>query len=412
MGALGVAIMATFVILINTAVLIWAVRSFTFRHGIADVFAGNCGKVKNMNTWIHLAINLLSTMLLSGSNYCMQILCAPTRKEIDRAHAKRKWLDIGVPSLRNLKNVARSKVALWCLLGLSSVPLHLMYNSVFFSTLAANEYRVVFANEAFIRGGPGGSYDKVRYPKLEETQALAKNWERLERGECIDAYATQFLTTRRNLVAVVSDDTTATNSSIRGVHLNRFIYNKNVPTAFNPYPWICNAPDGLSRYGFTEEERDSEYCSNKVSKVKSHATTWNVRGFDIEYCLSERVEGQCSLNFNLYIIVVVMICNAAKALTMIFIAFGIKDRPLITIGDAIHSFLNINDPTTKGMCLIDKAGIMAGKSTQDDLGIIASGNWEAVSIKYKAKLLRWSKGSSQARWLTCMWLCVLPAPPP
>ena len=76
-------------------------------------------------------------------------------KEIDHAHAKKKmWLDTSVPSVRNLKNIAPKEVVIWWLLGLSSVPLHFMYNSVFFSTIATNEYRIVFANEAFIQGGP------------------------------------------------------------------------------------------------------------------------------------------------------------------------------------------------------------------------------------------------------------------
>ena len=37
--------------------------------------------------------------------------------------------------------------------------------------------------------------------------------------------------------------------------------------------------------------------------------------------------------------------------------------------DAIHSFLDINDPTTNGVCLTSKAGIKAGKKMDDHLGI-------------------------------------------
>lgn len=79
-----------------------------------------------MNTGIHLAINALSTILLSSSNYCMQCLSAPTRKELDNAHSKGKWLDIGVMSTRNLRGIATKRVVLWWLLGISSLPLHLL----------------------------------------------------------------------------------------------------------------------------------------------------------------------------------------------------------------------------------------------------------------------------------------------
>jgi hypothetical protein len=73
-----------------------------------------------------LLINALSTILLSASNYTMQCLSAPTRSEVDDAHSTGKWLDIGVPSVRNLGRIARKRVILWWLLGASSLPLHLL----------------------------------------------------------------------------------------------------------------------------------------------------------------------------------------------------------------------------------------------------------------------------------------------
>jgi hypothetical protein len=125
-GALGAASMATAALVINTSVLIWALRRLKFEHGVAQVFAGNCHRTETINTGVHLAINALSTILLSGSNYCMQILSASTGKEIDRAHAKKRWLDFGVQSFQNLKAVPTRKVVKWWLLCLSSLPLHLM----------------------------------------------------------------------------------------------------------------------------------------------------------------------------------------------------------------------------------------------------------------------------------------------
>lgn len=425
-GALGAAIMASLALLLNISVLAWSLRMFKFHHGVAEVVAGDCHNVEKINTWVHLAINAVSTVLLSGSNYCMQILCAPTRKEIDRAHGKKKWLDIGVPSVRNLSNIARKKAVMWWLLGLSSVPLHLMYNSVFFSTIATNEYDIVFATEAFVQGGPGGSYNETKYRDLEKTQALAKTWERLENADCIDAYATEFLNTRRNLVAVVVDKDSAPNSSVKRVVPYLYQFSADVPDAFNPYAWICDAPDGLVRYGYTEEE-DSQYyrCSTKLSKVRTNAARWNSNGWDIDYCLSERVEGRCSLSFSLPIIVVVMICNIGKALIMIFTAFGVKDKPLITIGDAVDSFLNANDPNTKGMCLMDKQCITSGGKTfggKTSGGIMdnyaatvtparkvkQSRNWEAAPIEYRPSVKRWASATGQGRWWTCMSMSNFP----
>lgn len=124
-GALWAAALATLSFLINLVVVIW-LGSNNPGSGLVEVYNGDCGKVQSLDIWVHLAINALSTLLLGGSNYCMQCLCAPTRSDVDRAHAKGKFLDIGVPSVRNLRNVPLYKTLMWWMLGLSSVPLHLM----------------------------------------------------------------------------------------------------------------------------------------------------------------------------------------------------------------------------------------------------------------------------------------------
>jgi hypothetical protein len=91
------------------------------------MYEGSCPWVKNVDTTIHVFINALSTLLLGASNLCMQVLAAPTRKEVDKEHSNHRWLDIGVPSWRNLRNVSRVRQGMWWCLGLSSIPLHFMY---------------------------------------------------------------------------------------------------------------------------------------------------------------------------------------------------------------------------------------------------------------------------------------------
>jgi len=94
--------------------------------GKATLFGGDCTKVKRYNTVAHLIINVLSTLLLGASNYTMQCLCAPTRAEIDAGHSRGVWLDIGMPSVKNLKFIRKGRVFLWILLTASSWPLHLL----------------------------------------------------------------------------------------------------------------------------------------------------------------------------------------------------------------------------------------------------------------------------------------------
>lgn len=46
-------------------------------------------------------INVLSNIRLEASNLALQLVVALIRKEVDLAHSKRKWLDIGVKSYGN-----------------------------------------------------------------------------------------------------------------------------------------------------------------------------------------------------------------------------------------------------------------------------------------------------------------------
>lgn len=123
-GAINCAIWASIVFIINFVVTVWASVHNKAKGNV--LYEGDCDRVDQLNTGVHLLINLLSTVLLSSSNYSMQCLSAPTRNDIDNAHARRMWLDIGVPSIHNLRRISKKRALVWALLGLSSLPLHLL----------------------------------------------------------------------------------------------------------------------------------------------------------------------------------------------------------------------------------------------------------------------------------------------
>jgi hypothetical protein len=123
---------ASAVFLLNLVLVIWAeTQNFAFPSTKANgstriLYDGDCKTTKKLSTAAHFLINIFSSILLGGSSYGMQCLSAPTREEIDKAHAKSKWLDIGVLTVRNLRRINKKRVLLWCLLGFSSFPLHLL----------------------------------------------------------------------------------------------------------------------------------------------------------------------------------------------------------------------------------------------------------------------------------------------
>lgn len=111
----------------NLAFTAWATAQAGLDgNGIGVLIEGSCSHVRTLNTGVHVLINGLSSVLLAGSNYCMQCVSAPTRSQVTRAHQRRTWLDIGVPSMRNLMSVSRKSQVLWVLLVISSLPLHLL----------------------------------------------------------------------------------------------------------------------------------------------------------------------------------------------------------------------------------------------------------------------------------------------
>ena len=76
--------------------------------------------------WTHLAINILSALMLVTCSACMQCLSSPTRSKVGLAHAKYDWLDIGITGQRNLLRVNLWRDLLWVLLALSSIPLSML----------------------------------------------------------------------------------------------------------------------------------------------------------------------------------------------------------------------------------------------------------------------------------------------
>jgi hypothetical protein len=118
---------AVVVLLINISWLGYAATHYGgLSSGYGSIQRGNCDAAKRTNTWLHLLINILSTLLLTGSNAFMGVYCCPSRKEVDQAHARRKWLHVGMLSMRNFSAIAVRKSAIVILLCLSSLPFHLL----------------------------------------------------------------------------------------------------------------------------------------------------------------------------------------------------------------------------------------------------------------------------------------------
>jgi hypothetical protein len=123
-GVLAAVVSAGSVLLANLSFTIWAMTVSRSGTNIGTIYEGPCLTIHTTGLWLHIAINIMGTVLLSSSNYTMQCLSSPTRKDVDEAHAVGKSLDIGLPSLRNLRGW--KKKMLFALLTVSTLPLHFL----------------------------------------------------------------------------------------------------------------------------------------------------------------------------------------------------------------------------------------------------------------------------------------------
>jgi hypothetical protein len=128
---LMIQLVSILVLIINLSITVFAMsKRNTEQQNFVDVIPPNgkwsCDQVRQYNRWMHFGINALSITLLGASNYCAQLLVAPTRSEVNKAHRNRTWLDIGVQSTRNLRKTNVRRRYLWILLMLTSGLLHLL----------------------------------------------------------------------------------------------------------------------------------------------------------------------------------------------------------------------------------------------------------------------------------------------
>ncbi|KAF2491784.1 hypothetical protein BU16DRAFT_574727 [Lophium mytilinum] len=402
-GILSAAILSFLIFLLNFLFTVITVAKQGYAaDGRQTLYDGACSETRTLNVGVHVLINVFSTALLGASNYAMQCLVAPTRGELDKTHVKGGWMDVGVLSLRNLRGVGRRKVVLWGLLGVTSLPLHLFYNSVIFSSIAANEYQIFTVNPAFVAGSFNytdpycGGEDAATTlgncsGKRLHTLANANNGslQRLSPADCITAYGQNFVTDRNTLLLVVNTTSNPRDSSPAAIL--QMTASQNEEAGCNrpneKYPWICQQDGSSCR------SKDYTPCESRLDAIKANASGWQPfeADYPVLYCLSETVPEHCKLQFSFQLGIIVTVLNLAKVIIFAYLVLSGLNTPLMTVGDAIASFLDRPDAATEGMSLLAKDDVVKGKS----------GNWTHNPV-YRAERRRWFAAASKTRWIVCI----------
>ncbi|KAI5921707.1 hypothetical protein F4810DRAFT_677442 [Camillea tinctor] len=421
-------IVVTVVFLANLALAIYATTKYPSTNGVGLIYSGDCSVVNNLNYWIHLLINLFSTGMLSASNYCAQIQAAPTRKDIDHAHKQGFWLDIGVPSLKNIRYIKGRRWLSCIVLALTSIPIHLLYNSVVFQSLGSSDYTIAVVTESFVfgegwsltaaeanrKGDPGWDESRVNPPQ-NYTKIISDMQQEVENGlyttqnvsSCFDYY-NDYWSPQGNGVIVVRNNTPVTEGSL-------LLYVSVVPRWDN---WPKNMW-AISR---------GELFRSIPPPLP--VTTWMLGPpqYDVAYCLTQPLsspERRCRFEYSTYILYTVCVLNLTMGLTMGYVwivmkrqnrtaetniesegeepCHNIEDVGLSTLGDAIASFMQRPDTTTKNMCLATKYDFSIPNNKKKS----RQSESQCHPREWKQKPERWAAAATRKQWIYLLLLYVL-----
>lgn len=115
------------------------------------LFSGKCSTSNSLDLFLQFLINIFSTCVLASSNFFMQIVSSPTRKELDHAHRSLHSLEIGVSSFKNLGALSWFKILAWVGLFLTSVPIHILFNSAIFPIdYQGSDWHLTIATPGFV----------------------------------------------------------------------------------------------------------------------------------------------------------------------------------------------------------------------------------------------------------------------
>ncbi|KAI8257729.1 hypothetical protein K4K58_003758 [Colletotrichum sp. SAR11_239] len=388
-------------------VLLWVLllTSFSKNHDLSDMppfYAADCQDTRRVMVVVRLLVGALSTLVIVSSYIFMQLLVSPTREDVDRAHAQRRWMDIGCMSVKNLRFISNGRRVLFVLFGLIWIPFHLLAPASVAETARTTPWVTVLATESFLSGGkyhlPGlgmgaylqdtpGFYSNdlnMSVPEaVEYIAAHAAGWERLSGRECLQKYEYWVnVDKRRHVVAVMSTDdwdgdfldslSSVWYAGICGFEANKQdlpcggltlglnVTSDSVNGTYNGISIVSdNRPRVPTRGASSKAEIDGmvdEHGSWIIpwhAKDNLHNTPVLRKNLTVKYCLSEPFPTHCKARVsNTLFLAICLLALAVSTLCAIALRILWGQDRLVAIGDAVDSFIRRPDMTTRDMCTL------------------------------------------------------------
>ena len=162
-------------------------------------------------------------------------------------------------------------------------------------------------------------------------QNSISNLTMLNTTRCANIYATDYVSNYLNVLVVTTNATSNPGSILAGY---QYYY----------------APSSLG--DFSSEVRDWDWICNGVPNCAKgpFASPFTVEGTEggylISHCLAQPTQPQCTVQIFPQLLIIVIVFNALKAIFFIILLMKRNFTPLMTIGDAITSFMTKPDPNS------------------------------------------------------------------
>ncbi|KAK1971475.1 hypothetical protein LY78DRAFT_100087 [Colletotrichum sublineola] len=317
------------ILIIAIVCLVLALVVVGMVRGESRLFKGDCAAAREIKIGIFVAINVIAVVLLSVANYVFQVLSSPTRTEVDMAHNEKRWFHIGIPSFRNLRFVSKPRVVVAAIILLAAVSTQVIYNAVIFSAQSAFDRQVVLVTRDFLTPGQFSNASETNAGGLSRTdililqdQALRGDLTNLTNAACAAQFGNVFQSDF-SAVVLVTDVVAPGNALVQTLQ------------------------SGSSLAQFIDLSDPSRIRINSSS---------------VDYCLARSESPQsCAVILNGSLLGAIAVLNLVFVSAIGAVYFFAGFEPLITLGDAVSSFLAQPDYTTRGICLLDKDEVKQGR---------------------------------------------------
>lgn len=182
--------------------------------------------------------------------------------------------------------------------------------------------------------------DDFHHLIVSQMQQNISSYDRLTPEDCIRAYGVDYLSSRRHALVVVSGQNS---DPLLGILDWMYVDTQN--------SWVCGTTQGANNTLETIPI-DNFDCSIHVALYENEA--FLMADKEVEYCLSQKVDDLCRLEFAVPIMIAVLACNFVKLFCMVVTIWKCREPTFVTLGDALSSFLDDPDRNTVGMCIATK----------------------------------------------------------